>query len=76
MEYVVSAGVNLISGRARGFLHRGERCDIPALAIRLIEAGELVVAYHSDAYWRDIGRPTDYESANEEFSKIHAEFGV
>jgi len=41
-----------------------------------MEAGELVVAYHSDAYWRDIGRPADFESANEEFSKIHAEFGV
>jgi len=76
LEYVVSAGVNLISARARGCLHRGERCDIPTLALRLMEAGELVVAYHSDAYWRDIGRPADFESANEEFSKIHAEFGV
>ena len=76
LEYVVSAGVNLISAQARAFLHRGERCDIPMLAIRLIEAGELVVAYHSEAYWRDIGRAADYESANEEFSKIHAEFGV
>jgi len=76
LEYVVSAGVNLISARARGCLDRGERCDIPMLAIRLMEAGELVVAYHSDAYWRDIGRPADYEIANEEFSKIHTEFGV
>jgi NDP-mannose synthase len=76
LHYVVSAGVNLISARARSFLDPGARCDVPTLVVRLIEAGELVVAYHSEAYWRDIGRPADYESANEEFADIRAEFGM
>lgn len=76
LQYVVSAGVNLIGARARRFLQPAERCDIPTLVMRLIESGELVLGYHSDAYWRDIGRPADYESANDEFSTIKAEFGV
>jgi NDP-mannose synthase len=76
LQYVVSAGVNLISARARRLLRPGERCDIPTLVTRLIEAGELVLGYHSEAYWRDIGRPEDYETANDEFPTIRAEFGV
>jgi NDP-sugar pyrophosphorylase family protein len=76
LQYVVSAGVNLVSSSARKFLRRGERCDIPTLVSRLIDAGELVLAYESDAYWRDIGRPSDYERANEEFPGIQSEFGV
>jgi|SRR5437870_1434737 len=76
LQYVVSAGVNLVSARARRFLEPGVRCDVPTLVTRLIEAGELVVAYHSEAYWRDIGRPADYERANEEFAEIRTEFGM
>src|SRR5690349_3090149 len=59
LHYAVSAGVNLVSARARAFLREGEQCDIPTLVGRLIEAGELVLGYESDAYWRDIGRPSD-----------------
>jgi NDP-mannose synthase len=76
LEYVVSAGINLISAKARAFLRRGERCDVPTLASRLIAAGERVLAYHSTAYWRDIGRPSDYEKANEDFASVQSEFGV
>jgi len=76
LAYVVSAGVNLISARARALLRVRERCDIPTLVTRLLEAGELVAAYHSNTYWRDIGRPSDYESANEEFARIQTEFGL
>jgi NDP-mannose synthase len=76
LTHVVSAGVNLISTQARGYLRRGERCDIPTLVTRLIERGARVATYHSAAYWRDIGRPEDYEAANGEFSTLMAEFGL
>ena len=76
LHYVVSAGVNLIGAQARARLQRGERCDVPTLVQRLIGDGETVAAYESDAYWRDIGRPADYEAADAEFVDVRAYFGL
>lgn len=76
LRYVVSAGVNLISAEARQTLRRGERCDIPTLVTRLIEGRASVATYHSEAYWRDIGRPEDYEAANAEFPTLAAKFAL
>ncbi len=76
LKYVVSAGVNVIGAEARRCLRRGEHCDIPTLVTRLIAQGVGVAAYHPAAYWRDIGRPDDYEAANAEFPSLRAEFGL
>ena len=76
IHYVVSAGVNLIGARARALLRRGERCDVPTLVQRLIGEGEIVAGYESDAYWRDIGRPADYEAADAEFPELRTQFGL
>ena len=76
LRYVVSAGVNLIGAEARHTLQRGEPCDIPTLVSGLIEKGARVATYSSSAYWRDIGRPDDYEAANAEFPALMAEFGL
>jgi NDP-sugar pyrophosphorylase family protein len=74
LAYAVSAGVNLIGARARGFLRKNEHCHVPTLVARLLEHGEPVVAFQSTAYWRDIGRRDDYEAANNEFPGLEAEF--
>jgi NDP-mannose synthase len=76
LHYTVSAGVNLVGKRARQQLVAGQPCDVPTLVTRLIEAGERVAAYRSTAYWRDIGRAADYESANQDFESIRAEFDL
>lgn len=76
LGYVVSAGVNLIGAEARRSLARGERCDIPTLATRLLQRGARVATFPSGAYWRDIGRPEDYEAANAEFPQVMGEFDV
>jgi len=76
VRYSVSAGVNLISAEARTSLVREERCDIPTLVTHLMERGARVATYASTAYWRDIGRPEDYEAANAEFPSLMAEFGL
>src|SRR5579859_1796723 len=64
LRYEVSAGVNVVGAAARTELAAGEPCDIPTLVGRLMSKGETVLAYRSDAYWRDIGRPSDYEIVN------------
>ena len=76
IHYVVSAGVNLVGARARARLKRGERCDVPTLVQRLIREGEIVAGYEFDAYWRDIGRPADYEAADAEFQELRTQFGL
>jgi NDP-sugar pyrophosphorylase family protein len=76
LGYVVSTGVNLVSEHARSLITPGERCDIPTLVCRLLERGERVASFRSDDYWRDIGRPDDYEAANAEFPTVAAEFEV
>ena len=76
LSYSVSAGLNLISQDALSHLKPGERCDIPDLVARLLAAGKTVMGFGGDYYWRDIGRPADYELVNDEFSGIRHDFGL
>lgn len=76
LSYSVSAGLNLISHDALSHLRPGERCDIPDLVARLLTAGKTVIGFGGEYYWRDIGRPADYELVNQEFPGIKREFGL
>jgi NDP-sugar pyrophosphorylase family protein len=49
---------------------RNERFDFPDLIRSLLEDKMNVLAYHHQGFWLDIGRPEDYERANEEFGKL------
>lgn len=76
LEYVVSAGVNVVSRTARDAIRPNERCDIPTLVGRLLAAGHRVAAYRDATYWRDIGRAEDYQAADREFPEIQHHFGL
>lgn len=65
--YECSMGINVYAPRAVRAIERGEVLDFPALAQRLIERGERVLAFRSDCYWQDIGRREDYERAIDDF---------
>ena len=43
---------------------------------RLLAEGETVNGYIHEGYWLDIGRPDDYDKANEDIDKIYRELGV
>ncbi len=66
MHYEVSMGVYVYEPRARDHIRAGEYLDFPDLVHRLIDAGERVSAYRTDAYWLDIGNPDDYAKAQED----------
>ncbi|MEI8259524.1 MAG: sugar phosphate nucleotidyltransferase, partial [Deltaproteobacteria bacterium] len=66
MHYEVSMGVYVYEPRARDYIREGEYLDFPDLVKRLIDAGERVSAYRTDAYWLDIGNPDDYAKAQED----------
>jgi NDP-sugar pyrophosphorylase family protein len=73
-DYEVSMGVYCFAPRAIELISPGERLDFPDLVLRLIAAGEPVRAWRSDGYWLDIGRPDDYEQAQDEFESRRSQF--
>lgn len=70
IDYEASMGVYCFSPRVVEYIERGEHIDFPDLILRLLDAGETVRGWRSDAYWLDIGRHEDYEQAQEEFERV------
>jgi NDP-sugar pyrophosphorylase family protein len=74
ITYEVSMGVYCFSPRARDYIPVGGRLDFPDLVLRLIGAGETVRTWRSSAHWLDIGRPDDYEQAQDDFERLRDRF--
>ena len=70
LDFDVSMGVYCFSPSVLEFITAGEPLDFPDLVKRLLAAGEVVRASHSDNYWLDIGRHDDYEQALDEFERM------
>ncbi len=69
LSYQASMGVYCFSPRALAHIGDGERLDFPDLVLRLIAAGEQVRSWPCSDYWLDIGRPDDYEEAQDVFER-------
>lgn len=67
-KYLVSMGVNVFDRRALEYIQKNEFLGIPELAHRLMSAGEKVMGFANKAQWLDIGRPEDYQAAQELFA--------
>jgi len=74
LSYVVSMGVYCFSPRVREHIPTGQRLDFPDLILRLIASGETVRAWPSEDHWLDIGRPDDYEQAQDQFNQLRDRF--
>jgi NDP-sugar pyrophosphorylase family protein len=70
MTYQASMGIYCFSPRVLEHVEPGVHLDLPDLALRLIEQGEAVRTWRSDAYWVDLGRREDYEQAITEFEQM------
>jgi dTDP-glucose pyrophosphorylase/CBS domain-containing protein len=66
MPFLVNAGIYLIEPAALHFIPRGRNFDMPDLIQRLITENLTVVSFPILEYWLDIGRPGDYETAQED----------
>src|SRR5205085_3122736 len=62
LHYEVSMGIYVYEPEALRHLPAGA-CQFPDFVMRLLDAGERVVAYRSDAEWYDIGTVGEYERA-------------
>lgn len=64
-RYLVSMGVNVFDRGVLKHIKTGEFLGIPELIQRIKAAGGSVTGFRNKAQWLDIGRPTDYETAQE-----------
>jgi NDP-sugar pyrophosphorylase family protein len=71
----VSMGVYVYDERALRFLPEGQ-CQFPDLVLRLLEAGERVAAFQSDADWFDIGTMGEYERASADVERFPEKYGI
>jgi NDP-sugar pyrophosphorylase family protein len=69
-EYLVSMGVYVFEPKVLKYIRVGEWLEFPDLVKTLIANGEDVRGFIYDGYWLDIGRPEDYEKANEEIEEV------
>lgn len=73
LHYDVSMGIYVYDARALEHLPNGP-CQFPELVVRLLEAGERVATFASDADWFDIGTVDELERASQEFERAPEKF--
>lgn len=66
----VSMGIYAFNKRVFDYVPDNTRFGFDDLMHTLLKNGEKVKAFHHRGYWLDIGRPEDYEKANEDIHKF------
>lgn len=67
-RYIVSAGIYVLSPKVLELVPEGQYLDMPTLFEATVKCGLTARCHYIDGYWLDIGRISDYERANNEFS--------
>ena len=75
-DFNVSMGVYCINKSVISALKKGETYGFDNLMIDSIREGKKVIAEPFDGFWLDIGRPDDYDSANENYEQIKEKLGL
>ena len=74
IDYLVSMGIYVFSPTVREYIPRSQKFDFPELVQRLLANNQRVLTYETEEYWMDIGRPDDYQQANEDFPTLEQAF--
>jgi NDP-sugar pyrophosphorylase family protein len=74
LDYDVSMGIYVYDERALTHLPSEGLCQFPDLVQRLLDAGEEVASFRSDAEWFDIGTPAEHERAVEAYMRSPEQF--
>lgn len=75
-EFPASTGIYVYEPCVLDFIEPNTYLDFPTLVLRLLEAGEQVVGYPTDAFWLDMGNKEDYERAVIEFEQNRSAFHI
>jgi dTDP-glucose pyrophosphorylase/predicted transcriptional regulator len=61
----INAGIYVLEPSTLDVLRKGEHCDMPTLFARLQELAARTIVYPMHEPWLDVGRPADYQQAND-----------
>lgn len=75
-NFDVSMGVYCLRRRVIDELSAGQPYGFDNLMIDGIKNGRVIRIHPFSGYWLDIGRPEDYQTANEQFSSLSKELGI
>lgn len=64
LEFLVNAGIYVVSPSVLDIIHKGEFFDMPNLIQTLINQKRRVETYYIDGEWQDLGTMESYEEAN------------
>lgn len=67
-RYLVSMGVNVFSRGVLAYIGKNEFLGIPDLIQRIRQDDKRVSGFRNNAEWLDIGRPEDYQTAQDIFA--------
>ena len=67
IPYEVSMGVNALSKKCLDFIPTNGKYDMPQLMLDMRTAGNTVMCFRPDCYWKDIGRFDDFQEASADF---------
>lgn len=70
LNFFVNAGMYLLNERALDYVPEGCYFDMPTLFNKLVAAGEASVSFPIHEYWLDIGRPDEFQQANEDYERF------
>ena len=76
LDYEASMGIYVYDERALAHLPPDGPCQFPDLVQRLLDAGETVSAFRSDAEWYDIGTVGEHQRAVEAFERAPEVFAT
>ena len=69
-KFDVSMGVYAMNKKILSFVPDHEPFGFDHLMLKLLESRQRIAVFPYDGYWLDIGRPEDYEKANEDIQKM------
>lgn len=69
-QFMVSAGMYVLSPSVMKFVPRDQFFDMPALFETITKQGLYALCHHVDGYWLDIGQPSDFERANNDYHEV------
>lgn len=69
-DFTVSMGIYAFKKEVVKYIPKAQYFDFPDLIKTLLRNAEKIIGYKHDGYWLDIGRPEDYEKANNVIQKF------
>ncbi len=69
-EYLVSTGVYVFSRNVLELVPAGRPFGFDNLMLKMLETGHEVQTFRHNGYWLDLGRPEDYDKANDDYQKM------